>query len=158
MSRSLNRVQLVGNLGADPEIRTTASGKKVANLSIATSRSWTNAQGVTQTKTNWHRIVAWEGLAAVIEKYVRKGSRVLVEGELEYRSYTDAKGIERYVTEVIVNSAAGHQFLMLDGTRASSEVQETVAASAPEDAPTADPFEDAELTEAEQTELQGVGA
>jgi single-strand DNA-binding protein len=132
MSRSYNRVQIIGNLGADPEVRTTGTGRKVATLSIATSRSWRDANGLTQTKTMWHRVIVWAGLAAVVEQYVRKGSRVMVEGELEYRSYEDKAGVTRFVTEVIVNSAAGHQFLMLDGTTTGSS---TVGQGAPEDAP-----------------------
>ena len=109
MSRSLNKVQLIGNLGADPEIRTIPSGSRVATFSIATSRSWTNQSGQKQEKTEWHRCEVWNakrdgtGLVEVIEKYVKKGDRVYVEGSIEYRSYEDKKdGATKYITEIKV--------------------------------------------------------
>ena len=93
MSRSLNKVMLIGNLGSDPEIRTIPSGSRVAQFSIASNRTWNNDAGQKQEKTEWHRIVIWNnrregtGLVEVVEKYLKKGDRVYVEGSIEYRSY-----------------------------------------------------------------------
>ncbi|NIM47791.1 MAG: single-stranded DNA-binding protein [Gemmatimonadales bacterium] len=104
MSRSLNKVMLIGNLGADPEVRSTASGTRVATLSVATSRSWTNQAGERQEKTEWHRVVLWNNrarqLADVAEKYLKKGDRVYIEGRVEYRTWEDRDGNTRYTTEV----------------------------------------------------------
>lgn len=108
MSKSLNTVQLIGNLGADPEVRSLSSGAKVANFSIATSRQWKNAKDEPQEKTEWHRITAWsnpnkQGLADVVEKYCKKGERVYIEGRIEYRSYDDKDGVKKYATDIIAN-------------------------------------------------------
>ena len=110
MSRSLNKVTLIGNLGQDPEVRSTANGGRVANFSIATSRQWSGQGGDKQEKTEWHRIVAWNnakgggsGLADIVEKYCKKGDKVYVEGRIEYRSWQDKEGQTRYTTEIIVN-------------------------------------------------------
>lgn len=105
MSRSLNKVMLIGNLGADPEIRSTAGGTRVATLSIATSRQWTNQTGERQEKTEWHRVVLWNnnrnsGLADLAEKYLTKGDRIYVEGRIEYRTWEDRDGKTRYTTEI----------------------------------------------------------
>ncbi|MGH7458852.1 MAG: single-stranded DNA-binding protein [Longimicrobiaceae bacterium] len=100
MSRSLNKALIIGNLGADPEIRTTGSGTRVAQLSIATSRSWSNKEGDEQEKTEWHRVVAWAKLAEVVERYLKKGDRVYIEGEIQYRSYEDKDGVTKYSTEI----------------------------------------------------------
>ena len=100
MSRSLNRVQIIGNLGADPEIRVTPSGARVANLSVATSRRWTNRQGEQQEKTEWHKVIFWDKLAEVCERFLKRGDRVYVEGSIEYRQYEDKEGQTRYVTEI----------------------------------------------------------
>lgn len=100
MSRSLNKAILIGNLGSDPEIRTTGNGAKVAQFSIATSRKWTNNSGEQQEKTEWHRVVAWSKLAEVVERYVKKGQQVYVEGEIQYRSYEDKDGVTKYSTEI----------------------------------------------------------
>ena len=108
MSRSLNKVTLIGNLGNDPEIRSTSGGNKVANFSLATSRQWNSASGEKQEKTEWHKCVAWNqgsrgtGLADIIEKYVHKGDKLFVEGRIEYRQYEDKDKQTRYVTEVNV--------------------------------------------------------
>jgi single-strand DNA-binding protein len=109
VSRSVNKVMLIGNLGADPEIRTIPKGSRVAQFSLATSRSWNTDGGQKQEKTEWHRCVVWNarregtGLVEVIEKYVKKGDRVYVEGSIEYRSYEDKKdGTTKYVTEIKV--------------------------------------------------------
>lgn len=114
MSRSLNKVTLIGNLGADPEIRTTTGGNKVASFSVATGRQWTSASGEKQEKTEWHKCVAWNakgtGLADVIERYVKKGDRIYVEGRVEYRQYEDKDKQTRYVTEINVR-----EILLLGG-------------------------------------------
>ncbi|MBI2407213.1 MAG: single-stranded DNA-binding protein [Gemmatimonadetes bacterium] len=109
MSRSLNKVTLIGNLGADPEIRTTSNGSKVAQFSLATSRSW-GGQGGTekQEKTEWHKCVAWNGksggmgLADIVERYCKKGEKLYVEGRIEYRQYQDKENQTKYVTEINV--------------------------------------------------------
>lgn len=104
MSKSLNRVFLMGNLGSDPEIRTIPSGSRVAQFSVATSKRWTDRKtNVQHEKTEWHRIVAWDSpinLVDVIERYLRKGDQVHIEGEIEYRQYQDRDGNTRYVTEI----------------------------------------------------------
>lgn len=107
MSRSLNKATLIGNLGADPEVRSTAGGVKVATLSVATSRQWTNQAGEKQEKTEWHRVVLWNskggrgsGLADIAEKYMKKGDRIYVEGRIEYRTWEDREGKTRYSTEI----------------------------------------------------------
>ncbi len=105
-SRSLNKVMLIGNAGADPEVRSTTGGGRVANFSLATSRTWSGPSGDKQEKTEWHKCVVWNSkvsqLADIVEKYVRKGERVYVEGRIEYRQYQDKDGQTRYVTEVNV--------------------------------------------------------
>ena len=105
MSRSLNRVQLIGNLGGDPEVRSTSNGGRVANLSLATSRQWKGASGDKQEKTEWHRVVLWNNkgsnLADIAERYCKKGDKVYVEGSIEYRSWQDKEGQTRYTTEII---------------------------------------------------------
>jgi single-strand DNA-binding protein len=97
---------LIGNLGADPEVRSTNNGTRVATLSLATSRQWTTQGGEKQEKTEWHRCVVWNtrqtGLADVVEKYLKKGDRVYVEGRIEYRTWKDREGQTRYTTEVNV--------------------------------------------------------
>jgi len=105
VSRSLNKVMLIGNLGADPEVRSTTNGSRVANLSLATSRQWTGQGGEKQEKTEWHRVICWNNkgaqLADVAEKYMKKGDRIYVEGRIEYRTWEDREKQTRYVTEVI---------------------------------------------------------
>lgn len=113
MSRSLNKVMLIGHLGSDPEVRTTTNGTKVATLSIATARQWTSTNGEKQEKTEWHRCVAWDGkkggLASVCEQYVKKGDRIYVEGQIEYREY-EKDGVKKYTTEINVR-----ELVMLGG-------------------------------------------
>ena len=109
MSRSLNKVMLIGNLGADPEVRSTNNGSRVATLSLATSRQWTTQGGEKQEKTEWHRCVVWNrrqtggGLVEVVEKYLKKGDRVYIEGRIEYRTWQDREGQTRYSTEINVS-------------------------------------------------------
>jgi len=117
MSRSLNKAILIGNVGSDPEIRAVGSGTRVAQFSLATSRNWTDQTGAKQEKTEWHRCVVWNsargsGLADVVEKYVKKGEKIYVEGEIEYRQWQDKDGQTRYTTEIKVKE------LMLLGGRA----------------------------------------
>ncbi|MGH7614630.1 MAG: single-stranded DNA-binding protein [Gemmatimonadales bacterium] len=105
MSRSLNKVMLIGNLGADPEVRSTNNGSRVANLSLATSRQWNAPNGEKQEKTEWHRVICWNNkgaqLADLAEKYMKKGDNIYVEGRVEYRTWEDREKQTRYVTEII---------------------------------------------------------
>ena len=116
MSRSVNKVTLVCNVGADPEIRSTSGGNKVAQFSLATSRQWNSASGEKQEKTEWHKCVAWNakgsGLADIIERYVKKGDKLFVEGRVEYRQYEDKDKQTRYVTEINVR-----EIVLLGGGR-----------------------------------------
>ena len=114
MSRSLNKVMLIGNLGSDPEVRSTTGGNRVATFSLATSRSWNSPSGEKQEKTEWHRCVVWNtkgtGLADVVEKYCKKGDKIYVEGRIEYRQWQDKENQTRYSTEINVR-----ELLMLGG-------------------------------------------
>ncbi len=101
---SLNKVQLIGNLGKDPEVRAIPSGVKVASFSIATSESYTDKSGQKVDKTEWHNIVMWRGLAEVAEKYLRKGKQIYVEGRLQTRSWDDQNGQKKYMTEIIADN------------------------------------------------------
>lgn len=115
---SVNKVMLIGNLGSDPELRFTPSGVQVANFSLATSESWTDKSGERQERTEWHRIVLWRRLAEVAGQYLKKGSKIFIEGKLQTRSWEDPNGQKRYTTEVIANSME-----MLDGNQvATAEV------------------------------------
>ena len=98
-----NKVQLIGNLGNKPEIRTTEAGKKLARFSIATNESYRNTKGEKITETQWHRLVAWGKVAEIIEKYLNKGSEIAIEGKLVSRNYNDKEGNKKYITEVQVN-------------------------------------------------------
>lgn len=106
MSRSLNKVQLIGNLGSDPEVRSTTNGGRVATFSLATSRRWKGQGDQMQEKTEWHRCVVWNTrftqLADVVERYVKKGDKLYVEGSVEYRQWEDKEGQTRYSTEINV--------------------------------------------------------
>src|SRR5215468_10522073 len=115
MAGSVNKVILVGNLGRDPEIRSTQDGMKVANLSLATSESWRDkTSGERRERTEWHRIAIFnERLAELAEKYLKKGSKIYVEGQLQTRKWTDQSGQERYTTEVVLSRFRG-DFTMLD--------------------------------------------
>lgn len=98
-----NKVQLIGNLGGNPEIKTTEGGKKLARFSIATHEVYRNAKGDKVTETQWHNLVAWGKVAEIAEKFLVKGSEVAIEGKLVNRSYNDKEGHKKYVTEVQVN-------------------------------------------------------
>ena len=103
MNTLRNKVQLIGNLGKNPEIITLESGKKLAKFSIATNESYKDSSGEKVTDTQWHNIVAWNKTAEIIEKYLQKGNEVAIEGKLTSRSYETKEGEKRYVTEVVVN-------------------------------------------------------
>ena len=104
MAGSVNKVILIGNLGKDPEVRRLDNGTVVASFSIATSESYTDrATNEKREITDWHNIVVWRGLAEVVEKYVRKGSKVYIEGKLKTRSWQDKEGVTKYTTEVVVD-------------------------------------------------------
>ncbi|MEO7924367.1 MAG: single-stranded DNA-binding protein [Chitinophagaceae bacterium] len=98
-----NKVQLIGNLGNAPEIKTLESGKKMARFSVATSESYRNAKGEKVSETQWHTLVAWGKVADIVEKYLTKGKEVAIEGKLINRSYNDKEGNKKYITEVQVN-------------------------------------------------------
>ena len=95
-----NKVQLLGNIGNAPEIKEITGGKKVANFSLATNEVWKDAKGEKQTETQWHRLVAWGKLAELIEKYTTKGSEIMIEGKLVYRSWETKEGEKKYITEI----------------------------------------------------------
>jgi single-strand DNA-binding protein len=115
MAGSINKVILVGNLGADPEIRRTQDGQPIANLRIATSKTWRDkATGERRERTEWHRVVIFnENLCRIVEQYLKKGSKVYVEGELQTRKWQDQSGQDRYSTEVVLQGF-GSQLAMLD--------------------------------------------
>ena len=121
MAGSVNKVILVGNLGRDPEVKRLNSGDPVVNLSVATSETWRDkASGDRKERTEWHRVVIYnENLAKVAEQYLRKGSRVFVEGQLQTRKYNDKDGAERYTTEVVLTRFRGELVLLdrADGDR-----------------------------------------
>ncbi len=102
MARSLNKVLLIGNVGSEPEIKTTGASVKVAKVSLATNRTFNDRSGQQQEKTEWHRLTFWDRLADVVEQYVHKGDRLFVEGRLEYSQTQDDQGNARYWTDVVV--------------------------------------------------------
>jgi single-strand DNA-binding protein len=122
MAGSVNKVILVGNIGRDPEIRSTQDGTRIANLSLATSETWRDrASGERKEKTEWHRVAVFnDRLVDVIEKYVKKGAKLYIEGQLQTRKWTDKEGQERYTTEVVLGRFNG-QLTMLDGRSGGSE-------------------------------------
>ena len=120
-SRSVNKVILIGNLGKDPELRYTSSGVAVATFSVATNESWKDPDGNPQEKTEWHNVVAWRKLAEICGEYLKKGSKLYLEGRLQYRTYDDKNGVKRYVTEIVMD-----QMVMLDsrgGGQGSSSME-----------------------------------
>jgi len=116
MAGSVNKVILVGNLGRDPEIRSFQNGGRVANLSVATSENWRDkASGERKERTEWHRVAIFnDRLVEVVEKYLKKGAKVYIEGQLETRKWTDQSGQEKYTTEVVLRQFRG-ELTMLDG-------------------------------------------
>lgn len=105
-----NKVQLIGNLGMDPEIKALDGGKKLAKMSIATNETYKNSKGERVTETQWHNLIAWGKTAEIVEKFLKKGTEVAIEGKLVNSNYTDKEGIKRYVTEIEVS-----EVLMLGG-------------------------------------------
>lgn len=103
MNAIKNKVQLIGHVGQEPEIKIFDGGKKVANITIATNESYTNNKGEKVENTEWHRITAWGKVADIIEKYVIKGKEIAIEGKLTHRSYDDKEGNKRYITEIVAN-------------------------------------------------------
>src|SRR5271154_1942973 len=139
MAGSINKVILVGNLGRDPEIRSTNDGTRIANLNLATSESWRDRNsGERKERTEWHRVVIFnDNLVGIAEKYLKKGSKVYVEGALQSRKWTDNSGQERYTTEIVLQRFRG-ELTMLDGARGAprrSKAAMTGAASATSRAP-----------------------
>jgi single-strand DNA-binding protein len=128
VSRSLNKVTLIGNLGADPEVRSTSGGNRVATFSLATSRSWNSPSGEKQEKTEWHRCVVWNSkastLADIVERYLKKGDKVYVEGRIEYRQWQDKEGQTRYSTEINVR-----ELIMLSGRSGAADAEAGEGAS-----------------------------
>jgi single-strand DNA-binding protein len=106
----VNKVILIGNLGADPEVKYLPSGVPVANVNLATNDSWTDKNGERQERTEWHRLVVWRKLAEIVGQYLKKGSKIYIEGRLETRQWDDQSGQKRYTTEIVVN-----ELQMLDG-------------------------------------------
>lgn len=136
MSRSLNKVLLIGNVGAEPEVRTTPSGTKVAKVSLATNRTFSDRSGQQQEKTEWHRLTFWDRVAGIVEQYVHKGDRLYIEGRIEYSQTEDDRGNVRYWTDIVVR-----EMVMLGqggptGGGAPSDYQQRQPAAAPA------PFED----------------
>jgi single-strand DNA-binding protein len=128
-TRSVNKVILIGNLGKDPELRYTSSGVAVASFSIATNETWRDPEGNVQERTQWHNVVAWRKLAEICGEYLKKGSKIYLEGRLQYRTYDDKNGVKRYVTEVIMD-----ELLMLDsrGGAAAPETEPQSGREAPQ--------------------------
>jgi len=126
MSNSLNKVILIGNLGQAPEIRATNDGKEIANFSLATTESWKDKfTGDKKEKTEWHRVVCFsEGLVRVIKDYVKKGTKLYIEGQLQTRKWTDQKGHERYTTEVVLQGYNSH-LILLNSSNGNTSVDRT---------------------------------
>lgn len=134
--RGVNKVMLIGNLGRDPEIRYTRDGTAVANLSLATSDSWNDAQGQRQERTEWHRVVAWGKLAEIAKEYLSKGRQVYIEGRLQTRSWEDKDGNKRYTTEVKAD-----QMVMLGGRGDGGGSRSAGPPSGPSEEFSQEPFE-----------------
>jgi single-strand DNA-binding protein len=131
MARGINKVILIGNLGNDPEIRYTASGAAVANISLATAESWRDKEtGDQQERTEWHRIVFFGRLAEIVGEYLKKGSQIYVEGRLQTRKWQDKDGNDRYTTEIVANEM---QMLGSRSNRSSSDVVQSTPGNDEED-------------------------
>lgn len=140
MSGYMNRVTLIGNLGADPEVRHTQSGQKIVSFSIATSERWKDQRsGEPRERTEWHRVVIFsEGLADVAEKYLAKGKKILVEGKLSTRKWQDQQGNDRYTTEIVLSPYQG-MLTFLDSRRTGNGNGGERTNGAPPDGPSGDP-------------------
>lgn len=145
--RGVNKVILIGNLGNDPETKVMQSGDHVSNISVATSETWKDKQGTQQEKTEWHRVVFFGKLAEIVQMYLKKGSKIYIEGKLQTRKWQDQNGVDRYSTEVIVDSFNG-VLQMLDskdsgGQHSPAPSQPSAPAPQPtSQAPVDDPFDD----------------
>lgn len=126
MARGVNKVILVGNLGQDPEVRYMPNGNAVANFTVATSESWKDQQGQQQEKTEWHRIVVYKRLAEIAGEYLKKGSKVYLEGKLQTREWQDQQGQKRYTTEIVC-----HEMQMLDSRPAGAGTGAPASGAAP---------------------------
>lgn len=132
MAGSLNKVLLIGNLGADPEVRSFQNGGKVCNLRLATTETW-KKDGERQEKTTWHTVAIFsEGLVGVAERFLRKGSKIYVEGQLEVRKWQDQSGSDRYSTEVVLRGMNG-TLTMLDGPSGDNRGERKQSYDAPQD-------------------------
>jgi single-strand DNA-binding protein len=120
MNSMKNRVTLIGNLGHDPEIKTTDSGKKVVHFTLATDDSYKNGDGQVVKETTWHNIVAWNGLADVAGKFLKKGREVAVEGRIVYRTYEDKKGVTKNATDIVLNDLV----LLKNGVKGEAKVED----------------------------------
>jgi single-strand DNA-binding protein len=133
MSRGLNKVQIIGHLGKDPEMRYTPSGKPVTTFSMAVSRSWNSADGERHSETEWFNIVAWSNLAEICKKYLTKGQQVYIEGRLQTRRWDDKEGVKHTNVEVVAN-----EMMMLGERRDHNSTLSSSEKTAPEDTPEAD--------------------
>lgn len=124
MNKVSNTVRLIGNLGFDPEVREIAKGRKVARISVATHETYTNSSGERVTDTQWHTVVAWGGTAEQVQRLLRKGSPVALEGRLVHRSYSSKDGIKRYVSEIVLNG-----FQLIGPKRGAETLPELPAAA-----------------------------
>lgn len=134
MAGSVNKVILIGRLGQDPQVNSTQDGREIANLSIATSESWKDRNsGERKEKTEWHRVVVFnEGIAKLAKNYLKKGSKVYIEGQLQTRKWTDKEGVEKYTTEIVLQNF-GATLTMLDSKDSSQPAEEqTYSTSAKE--------------------------
>jgi single-strand DNA-binding protein len=116
MSTLRNRVQLIGHLGHDPEIKTLESGKKLARFTLATNENYKNAEGQKTEETTWHNIVAWNGSAEIASKFLAKGKEVCIDGRITYRTYTDKNGVQKGSTEIVAN-----ELVLLGATKEKTE-------------------------------------
>lgn len=123
MSRGLNKVLIIGNLGRDPEMRYTPSGRPVTSFSVATSRAWTASDGERHTETEWFNVVAWGNLAEICKQYLTKGQRVYIEGRLQTRRWEDSQGNKHSTTEIVAN-----EMIMLDDRRDVNQPTGTASA------------------------------
>jgi len=138
MSRGINKVILIGNLGNEPDVRYTAAGVAIVNISLATSESWTDKQtGQRQERTEWHKVVFFNRLAEIVKQYLHSGSKIYVEGNLRTEKWQDQNGVERYTTKIIAR-----EMQMLDGTRTEEQAQapqyQQQPAAAPQQSPPMD--------------------
>ena len=139
--KGINKVIIVGNLGADPDVKYTASGSAIANISVATTESWKDKQsGEKQEKTEWHRVVFFNRLAEIVGEYLAKGSQVYVEGKLQTRKWTDKDGVDRYTTEVVAQ-----EMQMLGGGNRDNAKPAAKPAAKPVAQPATPEFEDDDI-------------